>query len=162
VLGNGQGGEGSRTPGRGGIGGGTGTGGGGGGGIGGVGGGGGVSRVAVRVSAPQAISVPDIPGAGGDISDLGTFVRSRESQLRFCYSEYGLKSNPNLAGTINIAISLTPSGSVTGANINSRSWGGAGASAAESCITGKIRSWKFPSGHAGTYGFPFNFTPSGA
>lgn len=158
VLGNGQGGQGSRTPGRGGIGGGNGTGGGGGGGIGGVGAGGGLSKAPVRISAPRAIDVPDVGGARRNTDELGTFVRSRESQLRFCYNEYGLKSNPNLAGSITTAITLTSSGNVTNVSISDRSWSGAGASEAESCIRSKIRSWRFPSGQEGTYGFSFNFT----
>lgn len=160
VLGYGQGGEGARTPGRGGIGGGSGTGGGGGGGIGGVGRGGGttLSKAPVRISAPRAVDVPDVGGPRRNTDELGSFVRSRESQLRFCYNEYGLKSNPSLAGSITTAITLTESGSVTGVNITNRSWGGAGASEAESCIRSKIRGWRFPSGTAGTYAFSFNFT----
>jgi hypothetical protein len=158
VLGNGQGGEGSRTPGRGGIGGGSGTGGGGGGGIGGVGSGGGMTRATVRVAAPRAVDVPELGGPRRNTDELGTFVRSRESQLRFCYVEQGLKQNPSLAGSITTNITLTESGSVTGVNIANRSWGGAGASDAEACIRNRIRSWRFPSGTPGTYGFSFNFT----
>lgn len=162
VLGYGQGGEGGRTPGRGGFGGGNGTGGGGGGGgIGGVGsggGGGGITRAAVRVSAPAAVKAENLGGASRDVGELGEFVRSRESQLRFCYVEYGLKQNPSLAGTINVAITLTGSGNVTGVDIRSRTWSGAGQ--VESCIRDKIAAWKFPSSAAGggTYTFPFNFT----
>jgi hypothetical protein len=158
VLGNGQGGQGSRTPGRGGIGGGSGTGGGGGGGIGGVGRGGGVSAAPVRVGAPRVVDAGPLGGPRRNTDELGTFVRNRESQLRFCYTEFGLKSNPSLAGSITTNISLTESGNVTGVNISNRSWGGAGASEAESCIRGKIRDWRFPSGQAGTYAFSFNFT----
>jgi hypothetical protein len=160
VLGYGQGGQGSRTPGRGGIGGGTGTGGGGGGGIGNVGAGGGVVRARVRVAAPAVVAADNLGGPGRDVSDLGTFVRSRESQLRFCYVEQGLKVNPSLAGTVNVAISLTGSGNVTGVDIRSRTWSGPGSAEAEQCIVSRIRSWKFPSSAAGggTYSFPFNFT----
>lgn len=160
VLGYGQGGQGSTTPGRGGIGGGIGTGGGGGGGVGGVGAGGGVTAARVRVSAPSVRAVDTPAARGRDVTELGTFVRQREAQLRNCYVEYGLKANPNLAGTINVAITLAGSGNVTGVEITSRTWGGAGASAAESCITSRIRSWNFPSSSlgGGTYGFPFNFT----
>lgn len=158
VLGNGQGGEGSRTPGRGGIGGGNGTGGGGGGGIGGVGSGGGMTKATVRVSAPSAVDVPDVGGPRRNTDELGTFVRDHESQLRFCYQEQGLKQNPNLAGSITTNISLTASGSVTGVSIANRSWSGPGASDAESCIRNRIRSWRFPGGTPGTYGFSFNFT----
>jgi hypothetical protein len=160
VLGYGQGGQGARTPGRGGTGGGLGTGGGGGGGVGGVGGGGGVTAARVSVRAPAVRAAENLGGAGRDVSELGTFVRSREAQLRFCYQERGLKVNPSLAGTINVSITLTGSGNVTGAEVTSRTWGGNGASDAESCILGKIRSWRFPSSSAGggTYAFPFNFT----
>ena len=160
VLGYGQGGQGARTPGRGGTGGGLGTGGGGGGGVGGGGGGGGVTAARVSVRAPAVRAAENLGGAGRDVSELGTFVRSREAQLRFCYQERGLKVNPSLAGTINVSITLTGSGNVTGAEVTSRTWGGNGASDAESCILGKIRSWRFPSSSAGggTYAFPFNFT----
>lgn len=160
VIGYGQGGQGARTPGRGGIGGGLGTGGGGGGGVGGVGGGGGMRAAPVRVGAPRVIAAPMDAGPGRDVSELGTFVRSRESQLRFCYVEHGLKVNPSLAGTINVAITMTGSGSVTDVDVTSRTWGGNGSSAAEQCIVQRIRSWKFPPSPAGggTYSFPFNFT----
>jgi hypothetical protein len=161
VLGYGQGGQGSVTPGRGGIGGGIGSGGGGGGGVGGVGAGGGITAARVSVSAPTVRASTTPAGRGRDVSELGTFVRQREAQLRNCYVEYGLKTNPNLAGTINVAISLEGNGSVSDVDIVSRTWGGKeGASAAESCITSRIRSWKFPSSSlgGGTYGFPFNFT----
>lgn len=162
VLGYGQGGEGGRTPGRGGFGGGTGTGGGGGGGgIGGVGaggGGGGIARATVRVSAPRAVQAENLGGSSRDVGELGSFVRSRESQLRFCYVEYGLKQNPGLAGTVTVAITLTGSGNVTDVDIRNRTWSGAGQ--VESCIRDKISSWRFPSSAAGggTYTFPFNFT----
>jgi hypothetical protein len=160
VLGLGQGGEGGRTPGRGGFGGGNGTGGGGGGGIGGVGAGGGIQRAAVRVAAPAPVRAENLGGNRRDVGELGQFVRSRESQLRFCYQEYGLKANPALAGTVTVAISLTGSGDVTGVNITNRTWSGPGASEAESCIRSKIESWRFPASDAGggTYSFPFNFT----
>lgn len=159
VLGYGQGGGGGRTPGRGGFGGGNGTGGGGGGGIGGVGGGGGITRAAVRVSAPRPVHEANLGGPSRDIGALGDFVRSRESQLRFCYMEYGLKQNPSLAGTITVAITIEGSGRVSNAAVTDRTWGGAGASAAESCIRSKIEGWHFPAGSgSGTYSFPFNFT----
>ena len=159
VLGSGQGGQGSATPGRGGIGGGTGTGGGGGGGIGGVGGGGGVTRAAVRVQAPTPINVDPLTPSR-NVDELGTYVRSRESQLRFCYQENGLKVNPNLAGSITVAIDIAGSGSVQGVQITRRTWSGAGASESEGCILRTIRGWRFPSSDraTGTYSFPFVFT----
>jgi hypothetical protein len=161
VLGAGEGGQGSRTPGRGGIGGGTGTGGGAAGGIGGVGPGGGtVSRAPVRISAPRPIDVPAIGAPQRDVAELGTFVRGRESQLRFCYNEFGLKVNPALAGSVTAAITLSGTGSVSGVRLTNRTWSGAGASDTERCLAEKIRGWRFPAAEAGggTYSFSFSFT----
>lgn len=161
VLGYGQGGQGSNRPGRGGIGGGLGTGGGGGGGIGGVGRGGGVSAASVRVSAPRVVAAPRGSGPGRDVSELGTFVRQRQAQLRDCYVRNGLSVNPNLAGTVTVAITIASSGAVTGADATGSTWSGQeGAAASESCILSRIRGWRFPSSSVGegTYSFPFNFT----
>ena len=158
VLGAGEGGQGSRTPGRGGIGAAgaavEGA-------IGGVGpGGGSVSRAPVRIAPPRVIDAPTVGGVRRDVGELGTFVRGRESQLRFCYNEYGLKVNPSLAGSVNAAVTLTPSGDVTDVNVTSRSWSGEGASETEQCIAQKIRGWRFPASDAGggTYAFSFSFT----
>lgn len=160
VLGAGDGGQGSRTPGRGGIGGTVGAGGGGGG-IGGVGPGGGtVSRTPVRIAPPRPIDAPSVGGARRDVGELGTFVRGRESQLRFCYNEFGLKVNPSLAGSVSASVTLTPAGAVTGVDITNRTWSGGGASETERCIAEKIRGWRFPASDAGggTYAFSFSFT----
>lgn len=161
VLGSGEGGQGSRTPGRGGIGGTLGAGGGAGGGIGGVGPGGGtVSRTPVRIAPPRPIDAPSVGGVRRDVGELGTFVRGRESQLRFCYNEYGLKVNPALAGSVSASVTLTPAGGVTGVDITNRTWSGDGASETERCIVEKIRGWRFPASDAGggTYAFSFSFT----
>ena len=156
VLGAGEGGQGSRTPGRGGIG--TGIGGGG---IGGVGpGGGAVSRAPVRISAPRPIDVPSVGTPRRDVGELGTFVRGRESQLRFCYNEYGLKVNPSLAGSVTASITLSGTGSVSDVGVTNRTWSGTGASETERCIAEKIREWRFPASQAGggTFSFSFSFT----
>ena len=78
VIGYGQGGQGSRTPGRGGLGTGLGAGGGG---IGGVGGNG-VGYSGVLVAAPQVIHATNTGGTGRNTRDLGNYVRGRESQLQ--------------------------------------------------------------------------------
>jgi hypothetical protein len=161
VLGSGEGGQGSRTPGRGGIAGGLGESGGAGSGIGGVGpGGGNVSRTPVRIAPPRPIDAPAVGGVQRDVAELGTFVRGHESQLRFCYNEFGLKVNPSLAGSVSAAVTLTPGGGVSGVNMTNRSWSGAGASETEQCLAQKIRGWRFPTSDAGggTYSFSFSFT----
>jgi len=158
VIGYGAGGQSSRTPGRGGLGSGLGTGPGGG--LGGVGGGGGVGFATVKVAPPSVIHAENVGGPGRNVSDLGDYVRGRNSQLQFCYSEYGLKTNPSLAGTVAVAVTLTSAGSVTGVDITKRTWSGPGAAESESCIKQRISGWKFPSSEqgGGTYSFSFSFS----
>jgi hypothetical protein len=159
VIGYGAGGQSSRTPGRGGLGEGLG-GNGAGGGLGGVGGGGGVGFATVRVAPPSVIHAENVGGPGRNVSDLGDYVRGRNSQLQFCYSEYGLKVNPQLAGSVTVAVTLTSDGAVTGVDITKHTWSGPGAAEAESCIKQRINGWKFPSSEhgGGTYSFSFSFS----
>ena len=159
VIGYGAGGQSSRTPGRGGLGEGLG-GNGAGGGLGGVGGGGGVGFATVRVAPPSVIHAENVGGPGRNVSDLGDYVRGRNSQLQFCYSEYGLKVNPQLAGSVAVAVTLTSEGAVTGVDITKHTWSGPGAAEAESCIKQRISGWKFPSSErgGGTYSFSFSFS----
>jgi hypothetical protein len=159
VIGYGAGGQSSRTPGRGGLGeglGGNGTGSG----LGGVGGGGGIGFATVRVAPPSVIHAENVGGPGRNVSDLGDYVRGRNSQLQFCYTEYGLKVNPSLAGSVSVAVTLTSDGAVTGVEITKRTWSGPGAAEAESCIKQRIAGWKFPSSEhgGGTYSFSFSFS----
>ncbi len=155
VIGYGQGGVGARTPGKGfdaaaaaaasGIGK--------------VGATGGVTRANVRVAAPQVVARPG-ERASRDMAQLGTFVRSRQAQLQFCYQEQGLLLNPALAGSISVEVSLAPNGTVASARVGDRTWSGAGASEAEACILQRIRGWAFPASSAAgneTYGFSFVF-----
>jgi len=159
VIGYGAGGQSSRTPGRGGLGEGLG-GNGAGGGVGGVGGGGGVGFATVHVAPPSVIHAENVGGPGRNVADLGDYVRGRNSQLQFCYSEYGLKVNPQLAGSVAVAVTLTAEGSVTGVDITKRTWSGPGSAEAESCIKQRISGWKFPSSDrgGGTYSFSFSFS----
>lgn len=157
VIAYGQGGQGSRTPGRDGLGAGSGAANA----IGGVSGGGdGVARATVSVAAPTLVRAETVGGPARDVGELGTYVRGRQSQVRFCYEEYGLKVNPSLAGTVTVAITIGASGNVTEARVAGRTWSGPGADEAESCIRSRISSWRFPASDqgAGTYSFPFNFT----
>lgn len=159
VIGYGAGGQSSRTPGRGGLGeglGGNGTGSG----LGGVGGGGGIGFATVRVAPPSVIHAENVGGPGRNVSDLGDYVRGRNSQLQFCYTEYGLKVNPSLAGSVSVAVTLTSDGAVTGVEITKRTWSGPGSAESESCIKQRISGWKFPSSEhgGGTYSFSFSFS----
>jgi hypothetical protein len=159
VIGYGQGGQGSRTPGRGGLGTGL-SDTPGGGGLGGVGGGGNVGFATVRVAPPSVIRAEKTSGPGRNVAELGNYVRGRQSQLQFCYQEFGLKVNPQLAGTVGVAVTLTGAGKVTGVDITRRTWSGPGSAEAERCIRERVMGWSFPPSDqgGGSYSFSFVFS----
>ncbi|CAA9351237.1 MAG: hypothetical protein AVDCRST_MAG11-3522, partial [uncultured Gemmatimonadaceae bacterium] len=128
--------------------------------IGTVGASGGVERASVRVATPRATGGGvGAAGGRGDGAQLGTVVRSRESQLRFCYLESGVRADPALAGSVTLTVAIDAAGAVGAADVTGRSWGGEGAAAAERCILEKVRGWRFPArGGGGSYEFSFSFT----
>lgn len=119
-----------------------------------------VARASIAVAAPTIVRSADGGASGRDMTRLGTFVRGRQAQLQYCYRDVGLAINDNLAGSINIAITMNAAGAVTEARIGSRTWSGAGVAETEACIVSRVRGWGFPaSSKAGdeTYSFSFIF-----
>src|SRR5215217_6390476 len=78
-------------------------------------------------AATMAPPVAPQPVASGGSLAVGTFVRSREPQLQFCYGETRAAS-PALAGSATVAVTLAADGRVLKADVVRRSWaGGSGA-----------------------------------
>ena len=119
-----------------------------------------LSRTEKSLTLPPVI-VP-APGMTGmrDGQALRNAVRNREAQLQNCYEREGLGRNAELAGSITVALTISGSGSVSGAAITRRSWQGAGVTEAENCILSATRTWKFPSSaeSSATYELPLSFT----
>lgn len=130
--------------------------------IGTVGATGGVARAAVRVLEPHAVAGPAGSGAGqggAGSARLGGEARRRESELRVCYAERGLRADAGLAGRVTLAITVAATGAVSDAEVRDRSWAGAGAEAAERCILQRVRGWRLGSaGGEGRYELSFSFT----
>ncbi|MBX9929391.1 MAG: AgmX/PglI C-terminal domain-containing protein [Gemmatimonadaceae bacterium] len=119
---------------------------------------GGVDRATIRVAAPSMVRAADGGPPGRNVAQLGTFVRSRQAQLQFCYTEIGLGANPSLAGTIGVTVSLAPTGAVLDARVATRTWNGAGVMETEGCVLGKVRGWSFPpSSKDGSESYNFSF-----
>ena len=79
--------------------------------------------------------------AGSTVANL---VKQWQSQLDLCYTEYGLKVNPALTGTIAVRLAIRPSGDVGAATFMRHNWSGAGGKEAESCMRGRVMAWMFP------------------
>jgi len=117
-------------------------------------GGGGTAAVS---SAPAAqvkkaslsTSGADVGGAEG-ADAIKSVLRSKSGQVKYCY-EQRLKENPNISGRIAVEVSIA-GGRVTSAVIVENTTGD---SALESCVTRKIRSWRFSEEAEGDVYLPF-------
>ncbi len=77
---------------------------------------------------------------GLDKSQVAAVINRHLGQVRYCY-EKGLQSKPNLKGRLKMKFTINGNGIVSAANIGSSS---VNDRSVESCITKKLRSWKFP------------------
>ena len=111
-------------------------------------------------AAPAAARSNTSGGSSSGMTTIGDFVRSRNSQLQFCYEETRA-ANPALAGSTTVGVLLAPDGSVTRADVLRHSWEGRGAEQVEACMLSKVRTWKFPASDGGAtrpYSFSTVFT----
>ncbi len=99
-----------------------------------------------RPSAPT-ISADDVVGV----------VKRKKGQVRSCY-EKELKGEPELYGVVQVAWTVSSSGSVRNVHILGNSTGNQDM---EACIERTIAGWSFPSSGAGVdIEYPFKFRPA--
>ena len=91
-----------------------------------------------------------------DAGKVSRIFRRRASAIRTCY-ERGLKANPNLRGKVKIRFTIATSGRVTRIRVVSNS---TGSSTVASCITKKVRRWRFPQPEGGVATFTNSFVLS--
>jgi hypothetical protein len=109
-----------------------------------------------------AVSRPDEPTdatklAGSTVANL---VKQWQSQLDLCYTEYGLKVNPALTGSIAVRLAIRPTGDVGAATFTRHKWSGAGGTEAESCMRARLMTWMFPPASTpSAHVFTVAFTP---
>jgi hypothetical protein len=90
-------------------------------------------------------------GGGGNYTDapapLMQAVEREQSVSRFCYQEFGQKSDPSLAGNVAMVVTVG-SGGITDAKVGNSSWSSRGAgSAVNRCLNEKVRqAWKLSPG----------------
>jgi hypothetical protein len=77
-------------------------------------------------------------------STVANLVKQWQSQLDLCYTEYGLKVNPALTGSIAVRLAIRPSGEVGAAKFTRHNWSGSGGTEAESCMRARVTAWLFP------------------
>jgi hypothetical protein len=117
-------------------------------------------------AAPPHADVPSdklIRTPLGPFTIPGALLSDRDKQAQYCYTQLGLKYNPELKGEITVKLSLRSDGAVQDAVVTKRSWQGISAGEVESCVRALAHDWTFastdPTIADGTKVLTFSFAP---
>ena len=100
-----------------------------------------------RARRPASVALTVIGASAARSEDLSDFIVGRESQLRTCYDDHGLKVDSSMALDLGVRVRLADSGRVDSVVTVRRAWNGAPEAEAmvERCIHSRIRTWRLPS-----------------
>ncbi len=80
---------------------------------------------------------------------LGPFVVpaaklvDRDTQIKYCYTELGLRYDRHLIGDVTVRVSLNSAGYADTVEVTKRTWDGVAAAEVESCMRALIEDWSF-------------------
>ena len=125
-----------------------------------------VVTAVVDTAVPPHVEVPSdklIRTPLGPFTIPGALLSDRDKEAQYCYTQLGLKYNPDLKGEITVKLSLRTDGAVEDAVVVKRSWQGISAGEVESCVRalgpdGSV-AWDDPSGGEGGKSLTFSFAP---
>jgi post-segregation antitoxin (ccd killing protein) len=106
--------------------------------------------------APAGPSYPSAPSA------LLEAVQREQAFSRFCYTEFGQKSDPSLSGGVAMLVTVSSSG-IDEARVANDNWSSSAGSAVNKCLNEKAHlAWKLESGAVkpGKYVVPLSFRGS--
>jgi hypothetical protein len=99
----------------------------------------------------------------GPFTIPAALLSDRDKEAQYCYTQLGLKYNPDLKGEITVKLSLRTDGGVDEAVVTKRSWQGISAGEVEACVRALAHDWTFasndPSITNGAKILTFSFTP---
>ncbi len=125
-----------------------------------------VVTAVVDTAVPPHVEVPSdklIRTPLGPFTIPGALLSDRDKEAQYCYTQLGLKYNPDLKGEITVKLSLRTDGAVEDAVVVKRSWQGISAGEVESCVRALAHDWTFasndPSVADGAKSLTFSFAP---
>jgi hypothetical protein len=90
--------------------------------------------------AGAGLSVPAAPAA------LTEAVQREQSMTKFCFTEFGQKSDPTLRGNVAMVVTVG-SGGITNAAVGDARWSGTAGKAVDNCLNQKAKlAWKLAPG----------------
>jgi hypothetical protein len=96
---------------------------------------------ALALGAPTAVT--DSVRADTDIRQVAL---RHATEIRACYESRGLRLNPSLTGTLEVELTVLPTGRVGDVAVSSSDLRGPGKIEVEDCVTTVVRNWRFERG----------------
>lgn len=91
-------------------------------------------------SAGGGLSVPAAPAA------LTEAVQREQSMTKFCFTEFGQKSDPSLRGNVAMVVTVG-AGGITNATVGDARWSGSAGKSVDNCLNQKAKlAWKLAPG----------------
>lgn len=121
--------------------------------------------------APDSVIPPHIDAPAdklihtplGPFTVPGALLADRDKEAQYCYTQLGLRYNPDLKGEISVKVSVGNDGAVLDAVVTKRSWQGISAGEVESCVRALAHDWTFaandPAVAGGAKVLTFRFAP---
>jgi hypothetical protein len=116
-----------------------------------------LAALALQVSAPVT---PASDSLRSDVEIRQTVLRNARD-VRRCYESEGLRRDPSLAGSLEIALTVLPTGAVDSVEVADVALRGEGTREVTRCITTVARNWRFERGPYATETIllPFSLRP---
>ena len=95
----------------------------------------------------------------GPFTIPGALLADRDKETQYCYTQLGLKYNPDLKGEITVRLTLAGDGTVQDAVVTKRSWQGISAGEVEACVRAIAHDWSFPATDSNFEQLTFSFAP---
>jgi hypothetical protein len=100
----------------------------------------------------RKLTPPASSDAGGGLSvpaapaELTEAVEREQSMTKFCYTEFGQKSDPTLRGNVAMVVTVG-AGGITNATVGDARWSGAAGKGVNNCLNQKAKlAWKLAPG----------------
>lgn len=107
-------------------------------------------RRTIVLADAKAPRLPPNPALDKHVdTPLGPFVVpaaklvDRDTQIRYCYTELGLRYDRHLTGDVTVRVSLNDAGFADTVEVTKRTWDGVAAAEVESCMRALIEDWSF-------------------
>ena len=107
-------------------------------------------RTAAELARDEGVSTSSRGGAASRLPEapeaLMTAVQREQAFSRFCFQEFGQKSDPSLAGNVAMVVSVGSSG-ISDASVGNDSWSSSAGQAVNRCLNQRAKlAWKVEPG----------------